>query len=76
MVGNFFQDMIDKRVTTEMVSGFKCTIADVQQMYNSKGKCLVELRISKYDLAWICRRFNTIMLDYLILIKEYIRCQV
>jgi hypothetical protein len=75
MIGNFFQDMIDKRVTTELVSGFECAIKDVKQMYESKGKCIIELKISKYDLKWICKKFNITIHAYLLLAKQYIKSQ-
>jgi hypothetical protein len=50
--------MIDKRVTTELVSGFECPIADVKEMYASKNKCLVQVKLTKFDLNWLCKRFN------------------
>lgn len=34
MIGNYFQEMVDKRITTELVSGFECQINDVKNMYS------------------------------------------
>lgn len=76
MIGNFFQDMIDKRVTTELVRGFECHISDVQQMYASKASCLIELHISKYDLAWACMRFKTTLTNYQRIVKLYLQLQL
>lgn len=30
MIGNYFQEMVDKRVTTELVSGFECSLLQVK----------------------------------------------
>lgn len=49
---------MDKRVTTELVSGFECDLAQIKEMYESKGSCLVEIKISKVDLAYICSVFK------------------
>jgi hypothetical protein len=45
-------------------------------MYNNKGKCLIELKIGKEDLAWICKRFATTMLSYHSLVQKNIQAQV
>ena len=55
------------------MSGFECAIADVKEMYASKAKCLVEVKLTKFDLDWLCRRFNSTISSYLSLAILYIQ---
>lgn len=50
MVGNFLQNMIDARVTTELVAGFESPLKDIKEMYQSSNKNVTVVTLSVYDL--------------------------
>jgi hypothetical protein len=45
MLGNYLENMVDKRVTTELVAGYESPIHDVREMYARKEKGVVSIHL-------------------------------
>lgn len=50
MLGNYLQNMIDTRVTTELVAGYESPIKDIKEMYQNESKNIPIVTLSIHDL--------------------------
>ena len=57
-ISNYLQNMVDNRVTTELVSGYQSHLQDVRDMYNNKDKKIIEICLSKEDLACTFQKYQ------------------
>lgn len=72
LMGSYFENMVNNRVTTELVTGFECQIPDVKEMYQKDANNVTEVRISQRDLEYILECYKHHLTEYRHIVREYL----
>jgi hypothetical protein len=76
MLGNYLENMVDKRVTTELVAGYESPIHDVREMYARKEQGVVSICLSPKDLQFVLRLFKQQIQAYQQIVRVYLEQKI
>ena len=66
------QNMIDNRVTTEMIEGYDSHLNDIKEMYSSSDKNITSVCVSVQDLEFVIVCFKDHLREYQKIVQEYL----
>lgn len=67
------QNMIDNRVTTEMIEGYDSHLNDIKDMYSNSDKNITSVCVSLQDLEFVIACFKDHLREYQKIVQEYLK---